>query len=884
MRFAVTGEMFGEKMFNELEYIQELLSPVWPEWKVTKYLGKGTYGAVYEIVRNDLGSNYKCALKVLQMRADETSLDKSPDKTGDFDTEYIYGSPYRPLNMSGAGTATLEDFVRNVSEEINLMIQLKGVPGIVAIEDYAVLRGSGIRTILIRMEELESIDHYFSRTGYVSKEDVIRLGMQICSALSVCERSNILHRDIKPGNLFYSELAGFKLGDFGISRKMDYIHERMAMSGVGTLQYMAPEVYQGKEYNNTVDIYSLGIVLYMLMNQSLPPLYPEDGMRDGGSSGLDRAALNSANMRRLRGGKLPPPSMADPGLAAVICRACHSDPEKRYQTADSFRLDLQRCLDPGVGEKPFVSFETPAPGKTRGNALGKAMGNASGKNRGNAPGKPAGWLLPAVVAVLAVLLVVAGVFLAGSSSGKKASSTDSQAVAVENKAAQAETNPEPAGQTGSEQVETGRETSEQNETGQDTAEQEVKEQTEAEEAAAEQVSPSIAYNTDGSIRIFCKKYESSLLQRLIDSFSKESGIEVTAMIAGKGSYTSKLGENLDKGTDAPTLFMLSGAKDYEQYGASCLDLSDSAAVQELDGSTSALMGPDGKIYGLPCLVESYGLTVNTRLLEKAGYRLSDLTSFDDLKRIAKDITSRKEELGFAAFTAPSIGSGVSGSYRFSEHAPSVPLYYEMKDHDFNIGTALQGTYMDRYKEFVDLYINNCTISGQKLSGHALDESQQEFLDEKAVFHQDGSWDYEDLRGILDGNAAVIPMYMGIPGESAQGLNQTCSYFWCVNKSASADDQEAALQFLQWLTTSEKALTIMTRDMGFSVPYQKSDAPDNLYLETLQEGKEAGKETVLQYYKYGNYSSWVNALDHAMENYVNGSGSWEDVRKAFINLW
>ena len=153
-------------------------------------------------------------------------------------------------------------------------------------------------------------------------------------------------------------------------------------------------------------------------------------MRDGGSSGLDRAALNSANMRRLRGEKLPPPSMADPGLAAVICRACDPDPEKRYQTADSFRLDLQRCLDPGVGEKPFVSFETPAPGKNRGNALGKAMGNASGKNRGNAPGKPAGWLLPAVVAVLAVLLVVAGVFLAGSSSGKKASSRPQQRYSI----------------------------------------------------------------------------------------------------------------------------------------------------------------------------------------------------------------------------------------------------------------------------------------------------------------------------------------------------------------------------------------------------------------------------------------------------------------------
>ncbi len=874
-------------MFNELDYIQELLAQAWPKWKVTKRLGKGTYGSVYEIVRDDMGSSYKCALKVLQMQAAEPDLDSDMG----FVTENIYGSPYRPLSMSGAGTAALEDFVRSVSEEINLMIQLKGVPGIVSIEDYTVLRGNGTRTILIRMEELESINQYFGRIGFVSREDVIRLGTQICSALSFCERSNILHRDIKPGNLFYSELAGFKLGDFGISRKMDSIHERMAMSGVGTLQYMAPEIYQGKEYNNTVDIYSLGIVLYMLMNRSLPPFYSEDEKGYGAGSsaaGWDRAALNSANMRRLRGEILPPPSMADPGLAAVICRACDPDSGKRYQTAEAFREALQKCQIPEAGYKPPYK--------------------PSGPPASPAPGKPARWLLPAVVAVLAVLVVAAGAFLVGRSSGKSDSAAESQALAVENNSAKTGTEPETTDQrvmdsettdqAGTDLDETDLETTdqanaEQNETPEtetpDPAEEQgPEEEIRTEQAAAEQVlaqaSPSIAYNTDGSIRIFCKKFESSFFQRLIDSFSKESGIKVTAQIAGPGKYSSRLKENLDRGTDAPTLFMLSGSRDLEKYGASCLDLSDCAAVQELDGSTPALKGSNGKIYGLPCLVESYGLTVNTRLLEMAGYSLSDLTSFDDLKRIAEDITSRKAELGFAAFTAPSIGSGVPGSYRFSEHASAVPLYYELKDSDFNIGTELRGTYMDRFQDFIDLYINNSTVSGQNLSGHTLEEAQQEFLQEKAVFHQDGSWDYDDLRGILDGNAAVIPLYMGIPGESAQGINQTCSYFWCVNKDASADDQEAALQFLQWLTTSEDALTVMTRGMGFSVPYRKAGAPDNLYLQTLMEGKDAGRETILQYYKSGDYTSWINALDHAIENYADGSGSWEDVRRAFISLW
>ena len=559
-------------------------------------------------------------------------------------------------------------------------------------------------------------------------------------------------------------------------------------------------------------------------------------------------------------------------------------PVKGCQTEEAFRKAPQECQNPEIEEGPPVPPSSPS------------------------PGQPPKRFLPALAAGMIMLAVVIGAFLAGRSSGKSDSAAKPQTLAVEDTSAQPETEPDPTDQAEKDENETDLETTEQDTAEQDAAEQDTAEQDTAEQDAAEQgtaeqdaaeqdtadqdaadqvpaqVPPSIVYNTEGDVRIVCKKYKSKLLQHLIDSFSKESGIKVTAQVTNPAKYPSVLKDNLDKGADAPTLFMLSGSHDFEKYGHLCLDLSDSAAIQELDDSTPALKGSNGKTYGLPCLVESYGLTVNTRLLEKAGYSLSDLTSFNDLKRIARDITSRKTELGFSAFTAPSIGSGVSGSYRFSEHAPAVPLYYELKDNDFNIGTVLRGTYMDYYKDYINLYINNSTVSGQDLYGHTLKDAKQEFLEEKAVFHQDGSWDYEDLKDILDGNAAVIPLYMGIPGEAVQGLNQTCGYFWCVNKEVSTDDQEATLQFLQWLTTSEDALTIMSRDMGFLVPYQKADTPDNLYLQTLQEGKNAGRETISQYYKSGNYTSWINAFDHAIENYSNGSGSWEDVEEAFTSLW
>lgn len=73
---------------------------------------------------------------------------------------------------------------------------------------------------------------------------------------------------------------------------------------------------------------------------------------------------------------------------------------------------------------------------------------------------------------------------------------------------------------------------------------------------------------------------------------------------------------------------------------------------------------------------------------------------------------------------------------------------------------------------------------------------------------------------MEDEAAVIPLYMGMPGEEKQGLNKTCSYYWCVNKFASEDDKEAAEQFLYWLVTSKNGIQIMTRNMGFQIPYRK----------------------------------------------------------------
>ena len=296
--------------------VQKLLSSVWPEWQITGTLGKGTFGYVYEILRNDLGNSYTCAMKVLQMISDESDED-------------------------------LEEFVRSVSHEIDMMMMLKGAPNIVTIEDYAVLRGDGTRTILIRMEKLESAEKLSKQSGGLSRQQTLQLGLDICNALISCEKENIIHRDIKLSNIFYSEKGGYKLGDFGISRTMDSIHEKMSMSSAGTIQYMAPEVYFGFKYDSTADIYSLGIALYILLNGTCPPLC--SGYKDSPSK-IPMAVLHEANMRRLRGEHLPGPSEADTQLAGIICAACDPDPSRRFSNASDFRDALQSY----ISHKPVI--------------------------------------------------------------------------------------------------------------------------------------------------------------------------------------------------------------------------------------------------------------------------------------------------------------------------------------------------------------------------------------------------------------------------------------------------------------------------------------------------------------------------------------------------
>lgn len=237
------------------------ISMVWPEWHEDCLLGEGSFGSVYRAKRTEYGRTFYSAIKVLTVPKSQQEV-KFARSQGMNDAEiYDY----------------FQGLVDNLLNEITLMDNLKGAQNIVGIEDYKIIEHQGEIgwDIFIRMELLSPFDSFVSNPEF-SQKDVIRLGVDICSALEICEQNYIVHRDIKPDNIFISKFGEYKLGDFGIARKLEATQANLSRKG--TLNYMAPEIYRSEEYGSNVDIYSLGLVLYTLLNNNriafLPP-YPQ---------------------------------------------------------------------------------------------------------------------------------------------------------------------------------------------------------------------------------------------------------------------------------------------------------------------------------------------------------------------------------------------------------------------------------------------------------------------------------------------------------------------------------------------------------------------------------------------------------------------------------
>lgn len=302
-----------ENMYN--------IEQLWKDWRIVKLLGEGSFGKVYEIERNNYGIEEHSALKVITI----------PQSTAEV----------RSLKNEGMDEQSVTSFylglVKDFAQEIDIMSKLKGNPGIVAYDDYAIVEHDKDFgwDIVIRMELLTPLAEY-KKTREFGEEEVVNLAIELCDALSLCQSKNIIHRDIKIDNIFVSDSGRYKLGDFGVARTIEKTSG--GLSKKGTYSYMAPEVYKGEAYGHKADIYSLGMVLYKLLNYNREPFLPLP------PETIKYTDKNNSLVRRMKGERFDPPANADSSLAQVIMKACAYLPEDRFADSAEMKSELDRVL------------------------------------------------------------------------------------------------------------------------------------------------------------------------------------------------------------------------------------------------------------------------------------------------------------------------------------------------------------------------------------------------------------------------------------------------------------------------------------------------------------------------------------------------------------
>ncbi|RHT36379.1 extracellular solute-binding protein [Firmicutes bacterium AM31-12AC] len=379
---------------------------------------------------------------------------------------------------------------------------------------------------------------------------------------------------------------------------------------------------------------------------------------------------------------------------------------------------------------------------------------------------------------------------------------------------------------------------------------------------------------------------------LAEKYTEETGVQVDVQTAASGTYESQLKSEMAK-DEAPTLFQVNGPVGLATWKDYCYDLSDSAIYKDLQSDDYALKDGD-EVKGIAYVIETYGLIYNKALLNKYFElpdaeitSIDDLNNFDALKKVADGIQAHKDDLGVeGAFT--SAGMDSSSDWRFKTHLANLPIYYEYKDEGISSTDAIKGTYLDNYKQIWDLYLKDSTCDPSMISSKTGDDAASEFALGEAVFYQNGTWAYNDIKDneVADEDLGMLPIYIGADGEEDQGLCTGSENYWCVNKNASEEDIQATLDFLQWVVESDEGRDAIANEMGFVTPFTTFDEylPANPLVEANSEYTKAGKTPVSWNFTTMPSEQWKNDLGSALLEYAQGTGQWDAVQKAFVDGW
>ena len=380
---------------------------------------------------------------------------------------------------------------------------------------------------------------------------------------------------------------------------------------------------------------------------------------------------------------------------------------------------------------------------------------------------------------------------------------------------------------------------------------------------------------------------------LAKEYTKEKGVEVKVQTAASGTYEQTLMSEIAN-KEAPTLFQINGPIGYQNWKDYCADLKDTDLYSWLMDKSLAITGEDGGVYGIPYVVEGYGIIYNDAIMQKyfaldgaKAASMDEINNFAKLKEVVEDMQAKKDELGIeGVFASTSLTPGED--WRWQTHLANIPVYYEFKDKGITDTDNLEFTYSDNFKNIFDLYINNSTCDPTELAGKTGDDSRNEFLNDEAVFFQNGSWEYTNLVGdgkpFTDDDLTMLPIYIGVGDEANQGLCTGTENYWCVNKEASEDDINATLDFMYWCVTADTPTSIIADKMGLTAPFKSAKETTNVFSQQAVAMAKDGKKTVAWDFVYIPSEEWKKNLKQALIAYAADNTKWDGVKNAFVDGW
>lgn len=395
-----------------------------------------------------------------------------------------------------------------------------------------------------------------------------------------------------------------------------------------------------------------------------------------------------------------------------------------------------------------------------------------------------------------------------------------------------------------------------------------------------------------------------IYESIAKDYKKETGVTLKVVTAASGTYEQTLKSEIAK-SDAPVIFQINGPKGYSSWKDYCLDLSGSELYGALTDKTMAISDENGGVYGIPNVVEGYGIIYNKAITDryfalegrdKSVNSIEEVNNFESFRKLVDDMTKFKDRLGIkGVFASTSLSPGEN--WRWQTHLANIPVHYEFKNNSVDLSSDVTKeigfTYSENFKNIFDLYINNSTTDPKLLGSKQVADSMAEFALGQCAMVQNGNWAWSQINGINGNtvqaeNIKFMPIYTGIEGEEAQGICIGTENFLAINKQASEEKQQLAMDFLYWLYSSGTGKNYVVNQLDFIAPFNtfnEDEKPDDpLAQEVLRWMNREDRTNITWDFTIFPSQTFKDEFGAALLQYAQGTKDWAYVTETFINKW